>query len=80
MEKFWAWSQEWLSHPWVLALLVLVLAVLSARLIDAIICRAVLRLARKTNTDLDERLIELLHRPIFVSVLWPQGRRQILRA
>jgi small-conductance mechanosensitive channel len=62
-------AREWLNEPWVTALLVLVLAVLSARLVDAMISRAVLRMARKTRTDLDERLIGALHRPIFVSVL-----------
>ena len=64
-----AWAQEWLAEPWVLALLVLVLAVLSARLVDGLISRAVLRLARKTQTEMDEQLIGALHRPIFVTVL-----------
>jgi small-conductance mechanosensitive channel len=64
-----AWTREWLDKPWVMALLVLVLAVLSARLVDGVISRAVARLARKTRTDMDERLVGALHRPIFVSVL-----------
>jgi small-conductance mechanosensitive channel len=68
-EDVMAWAQEWLNEPWVLALLVLVLAALSARLVDGLISRAVLRLARKTQTDMDERVIGALHRPIFVSVL-----------
>jgi small-conductance mechanosensitive channel len=58
-----------MDQPWVLALLVLVLAVLLARLVDGLICRAVARLARRTQTDLDERLVGALHRPIFLSVL-----------
>ncbi len=69
MEQFIDWSQEWLDKPWVLAILVLVLSVLVARLVDLVICRAVLRLARKTKTVLDERLVEVLHRPLFISVL-----------
>jgi len=68
-EEVLGWTQEWLEKPWVLALLVLVLAVLSARLVDGLICRAVLRFTSKTKTEIDERLVEALHRPIFVSVL-----------
>jgi small-conductance mechanosensitive channel len=68
-EDVMTWARQWLAEPWALALMVLLLAVLSARLLDALICRALLRLARKTRTDLDERLIEVLHRPIFVSVI-----------
>jgi small-conductance mechanosensitive channel len=69
VEDLMAWAQKWLNEPWVLALLVLVLAVLSARLVDGLISRAVVRLARKTQTDMDEKVIGALHRPIFVSVL-----------
>jgi len=61
--------RTWLDEPWVLALTVLLLAVLVARLVDAVISRALLRWAKKTRTDLDERIIGALHRPIFVSVL-----------
>jgi len=69
VNEFWDWCQRWLDQPWVLAILVLVLAVLSARLVDGVICRTVLRLTRRTETDLDERLVSLLHRPIFFSVI-----------
>ena len=68
-EDMMAWAQEWLNEPWVLALLVLVLAALSARLVDGVISRAMLRLARKTQTEMDEKVIGALHRPIFVTVL-----------
>jgi len=63
------WLVRWTEEPWVLALCVIVLSMLVARLVDGIICRAFLRLAKKTASDLDERIIEQLHRPIFVSVL-----------
>jgi small-conductance mechanosensitive channel len=62
-------AQDWLTRPWVLALLVLILAVLSARLVDALICRGLRRLTRRTKTEIDERLIDVLHRPIFFSVI-----------
>jgi len=66
--KFLNWSQEWLDQPWVLAILVLVLAALSARLIDGLFCRFIARLTSTTKTDLDERLVTLLHRPIYITV------------
>jgi small-conductance mechanosensitive channel len=68
VEKFLTWAQEWLDQPWVLAILVLVLAALSARLIDGLFCRFILRLASKTETELDNRVLALLHRPIYISV------------
>jgi small-conductance mechanosensitive channel len=58
-----------LSNSVVLALLVLLASVLAARLVDVILCRAVLKMASRTKTDLDEKIIEALHRPIFISVV-----------
>ncbi len=65
--------EEWMSwirdHPPVLALLILIGAALSARLVDIVLCRVLKRLTRRTRTQLDDRVIDLLHRPIFYSVL-----------
>ena len=44
-------------------------AVIVAKLADWIITRVLVRLARGTRTPFDERVIELLHRPIFTSVV-----------
>ncbi|MCP4656559.1 MAG: mechanosensitive ion channel, partial [bacterium] len=56
-------------NPWVQAVLFLVASVLVAKLAEIVLTRAAPRLTRRTKTDLDDRLIESLHRPIFVSVL-----------
>jgi len=66
LEQWMTWIRD---HPPVQSLLVLIVAALSARLVDIVLCRVLKRLARRTQTQLDDRLIDLLHRPIFVSVL-----------
>ena len=53
----------------VLALAVALASVVLAKLIELFLCGALGRLARRTRTDLDEKLIDALHRPIFLSVL-----------
>jgi MscS family membrane protein len=57
------------EHELLQAGLVVAAAFALARLIDLIISRGILRLARKTRTTLDDRLVELMHRPLFMTVL-----------
>jgi small-conductance mechanosensitive channel len=66
VEQWAGWVTE---HPPVLALVILLGAVLSARLVDIILCRGLKRLTQRTQSQLDDRVIDLLHRPIFFSVL-----------
>lgn len=71
-----AWVPEPVEELWqmleaqpLLAFAVLVaLGFLLAKLAEIVICRGLTRLTIKTETELDDRLIELLHRPVFVSV------------
>ena len=60
---------EALSHPWLRAAVVVIAAVIAARILDVVISRILIRLTLRTDTDLDDRLIELLHRPVFISVI-----------
>ena len=78
METLLAGLPEWLRHPGVLALIVVGASVTLAKLVELLLCRVLDRLARRTQTDLDERLIETLHRPIFVSVLLIGVRMAVL--
>lgn len=59
----------WMELPWVHALLTLGGAVLAAKLVDLLICGVIQRMTRKTKTDLDDRIVQLMHRPIFISVI-----------
>jgi MscS family membrane protein len=51
------------------AALVVLAGFVAARIVDLVITRVILRLARKTKTTLDDRLVELLHKPLFTTVM-----------
>ena len=69
MDEWIAFAREAQQWPWVRALEVVVFSVLVARLVDLVITRFLMRLALRTETDLDDQLIQLLHRPLFISVV-----------
>ena len=78
METLLSWVPEQFRHPTILALIVAVTSIAVAKLIELLLCGVLLRLARRTRTDFDEKLIEALHRPIFVSVLLIGVRMAVL--
>ncbi len=51
------------------ALLVVAFSLIAAKIIDVVVTRVFARLASRTRSDLDDQLIEALHRPIFYTVL-----------
>jgi len=51
------------------ALVLVVLSVVVAKAADLVISRMITRWAQKTTTDLDDRIVEMLHRPLFLFVL-----------
>ena len=57
------------GHPLVLVLLVLVGTVLVARLVQWVLARWILRWTRRTKTELDERIVELLRRPVQMTIV-----------
>jgi small-conductance mechanosensitive channel len=57
------------DHPSLLVLLVLVATVLVAKLVNWLLARVILVWARRTKTELDERIVELLRRPVQVSIV-----------
>ena len=69
---------EWLRNPPIVALIIAAASVALAKLIELFLCGALGRLARRTQTDFDEKLIDVLHRPIFVSVLLLGVRMAVL--
>ncbi len=60
---------DYLTIPWVLSLTILIGSLIAAYLASQIICRGVMVAAGKTQTDLDDRIVLILHRPIFISVM-----------
>ncbi len=61
--------QDAIAIPAVRAVAVLLVSVVAAKLIELLLCRVLLRLTVHTETDLDDRLIKLMHKPIFFSAL-----------
>ena len=57
------------ADPRFQALVLVVLSVVVAKVADLVITRMITRWARKTTTDLDDRIVEMLHRPLFLFVL-----------
>ena len=51
------------------ALVLVVLSVVVAKMADWVITGMITRWARNTTTDLDDRIVELLHRPLFLSLI-----------
>jgi small-conductance mechanosensitive channel len=63
------WNQFLEPYPLLSALEVLVAFLILAALIDRLITGMVSRFVSRTETDLDDRFIALLHRPIFSTVM-----------
>ncbi len=78
METLLSLVPESLRHPAILALIVAAASLALAKLVELLLCRVLQRLARRTRTDFDEKLIDALHRPIFFSVVLVGVRTAVL--
>jgi len=57
------------ENPYMKALVVFVLSLAIANILAMLISKVFLRLAKRTNNSLDNKIIELLHRPLFWTVV-----------
>ncbi|MEE9562669.1 MAG: mechanosensitive ion channel family protein [Thermoanaerobaculia bacterium] len=57
------------EHHYLEAVALIVIFLVAGLLVDWLITRGLGRWAKRTNTDLDDRAIKLIHRPIFISVV-----------
>ncbi|MFQ5720209.1 MAG: mechanosensitive ion channel family protein [Acidobacteriota bacterium] len=69
MEEIPATAREFLAVPWIQAALIFAVALVAAKVIGVLLTRTLRAVTRRTATDLDDRIVERLHRPIFVSVI-----------
>ena len=69
MDEWIVFAQEAQSVPWVRAGTVILVSVAAAKMVDVLISRIVLTWTRRTDTLLDDQIVRLLHRPVFVSVI-----------
>jgi small-conductance mechanosensitive channel len=68
-----AFAADYLQHvdnPIIKAVLLLVFYILVAKIADIFIDKAVRRLAKFTKSELDDKIIDLTHRPVFFTVLF----------
>jgi MscS family membrane protein len=65
--------RQWLAvlgpNVWVQAAAIVVGSVLLGKIVDWVVCGLAGLWARRTKTDLDDRIVAMLHRPLFVSVV-----------
>ncbi len=57
------------SNTWLQALIVILLSIGIAMLIDVIIMRTIKRWVQKTKLAMDDAILDILHRPIFLTVI-----------
>ncbi len=56
-------------YPWLRALLIIAASLLLGKIVDWIVTGLLAKLVSKTRTDFDNKVLNLLHKPIFLSVL-----------
>ncbi|REJ78651.1 MAG: mechanosensitive ion channel family protein [Acidobacteria bacterium] len=56
-------------HPYLNALGAILIFILLGKVIDWVVTGVVSRLVQRTKTDIDDRVLEILHRPIFLTVV-----------
>jgi small-conductance mechanosensitive channel len=69
MEQFMVFVREAWAIDWVRALGVVLGSIVVAKVFEFVFSRVLVRAAHFTDTDLDDKLIELLRRPIFITVV-----------
>jgi small-conductance mechanosensitive channel len=57
------------EHHYTEAVVLIIIFLMAGLAVDRLISRGLARWAKRTSTDLDDRVIKLIHRPIFVSVV-----------
>ena len=69
MEQFTTFVQQAWTEPGVRAGIIIVASIIVAKISQFVFCRLLVRLTVKTDTDLDDKLVVLLQRPVFVTVV-----------
>ncbi|RMH17468.1 MAG: mechanosensitive ion channel family protein [Acidobacteria bacterium] len=58
------------AYPIVAAAIIVLLAFVAGKAVQAVVARGVSRLTEKTRTSFDDKVVELLHRPLFLTVFF----------
>lgn len=65
-----AWAEAYTDTPFTQGVVAVAITIVAAYLAEWIMRKVVLRLARHTETTLDDQIVEILRRPVFLSVLF----------
>jgi small-conductance mechanosensitive channel len=57
-------------YPWMASIALVVLSFLLAKLIEVVLFRVLAQLSRRTKNELDDRVFQRLHRPVFVTIFF----------
>ena len=68
MEDLLLQAKTWLADPWIRGATIVAGSIVAAFIANLFVGRVLFALTRKTKTDLDDRLVVILRRPIFISV------------
>lgn len=69
LEELRTFAEAWFTVPWVQALALVLGSVVAAWILGQLVTRVLTRLAGKTETTLDDRAIQALHRPVMLTVV-----------
>ena len=61
---------EWLKIPAVQAVLCILASILAAKLVDWTLVRVLSKLVNRTKSTIDDKIIQIVHRPIYYSILF----------
>jgi small-conductance mechanosensitive channel len=67
LQPYWAWLNE---YPIVAALIIVVIGFIVAKIVVGVLRRAVTQVTKRTETDIDDQLLQLLARPVFLTVFY----------
>ncbi len=67
LRPYWIWLNE---YPIVAALIIVVIGFVAASVLVAVLRRFVHQLTKRTATDIDDQLLKILSRPLFLAVLY----------
>ncbi|HUF03100.1 MAG TPA: mechanosensitive ion channel family protein [Aridibacter sp.] len=59
----------WLPYPHLNALGAILIFIMLGKVVDWIVTGAISRLVKRTKTEVDDKILEILHRPIFLTVV-----------
>ena len=59
-----------INQPIIQAILYVIGSLVAAKLVDWVIIRILSRLVNHTSTSVDDKIIQILHRPIYYSILF----------